>query len=156
MSLKVLGFVVVCAELYLIPNCHAQSFMDAIRETRPILDMRYRFERVDEDGKSDEALASTLRTRLGAETGTYFDFHVLLEGENVAHIGKDHFNDTVNRRADLPTVADPDTTELNQGYLAYVGIPFTTIKGGRFRAMSHALLKKARQAWLGFEARRPL
>ncbi len=23
-------------------------------------------------------------------------------------------------------------------------------------AMSHALLKKARQAWLGFEARRPL
>ncbi len=24
------------------------------------------------------------------------------------------------------------------------------------KAMSHALLKKARQAWLGFEARRPL
>lgn len=110
------------------------QFGEALFGGRFKIDMRYRFERVSQEGIGRDALASVLRTRFGYETGKFHGFQVYLEGENLAHLGNDRFNDTVNGLAGrFPTVADPDTTELNQGYLDYMGILDTKIRGGRFR-----------------------
>ncbi len=102
-----------------------------VKDAKPYIDLRYRFENVDQEGFSKDANASTLRTKLGYKTGSYHNFSALLEFENVTVIGNDHYNDTINGKTTLPTVADPESTEVNQAYLAYTGLPDTTIKLGR-------------------------
>ena len=41
------------------------------------------------------------------------------------------YNSIRNHKTQFPVIADPAEAELNQGWLAYSGLPDTTIKGGR-------------------------
>lgn len=102
-----------------------------IDDATPYIDVRYRFENVDQDGIAKDANASTLRTKLGYKTGKLHDFSATLEFENVTDIGNDAFNDTVNGKTQYPVVADPDGTEVNHAFLTYTGIPDTTLQVGR-------------------------
>ncbi len=100
---------------------------------KPIIDARYRLEVKDQDGFTKNAVASTLRTRLGFETGSFYDFKILVEMENVTNIGDDRFNSTTNGRTQFPVVADPDATEINRAQITYNGIDKTAITAGRQR-----------------------
>ena len=114
------------------PLAGAKSeFTKALTEGKPILDARYRYEYVDQDGLADEANAHTVRTRLGYETGKFKDFSALLEFENITDIGGEHYNDTINGKATYPTVADPEDTALNRLQLTYTGLPDTALVLGR-------------------------
>lgn len=108
-------------------------FVAAIVNGRPIADIRYRFEWKEQDGFAEEAFANTLRTRLGYETGEFHDFRILVEFENVAVLGDDHFNSTTNGQVQFPVIADPQATEVNRAQLVYTGIPDTAIILGRQR-----------------------
>jgi hypothetical protein len=88
--------------------------------------VRYRFETVDVDSPLKTANASTLRTRVGAETNTQLPVSVLVEGEDVHSIGDDRYNSTTNGRTDYAVVADPEATEVNQAYV--------TVRGSGWRA----------------------
>lgn len=103
----------------------------AIKAGKPIIDVRYRFEFKDQAGFADEAYANTVRTRLGYETGEFNHFKVLVEFENVATIGDDHFNSTTNGRSQFPVVADPNATEINRAQVTFTGIEKTPITVGR-------------------------
>jgi len=103
----------------------------AIKAGKPIIDVRYRFEWKDQQGFAQNAYANTIRTRLGYETGEYHNFKVLVEFENVASIGDDHFNSTTNGRAQFPVIADPDATEINRAQVTFTGIEKTPITVGR-------------------------
>lgn len=94
-------------------------------------EMRYRYETVDQDGISNKAKASTVRTNLGFKTGVYKDFQALIEGQIVRNIGADDFNDTTNGKTTYPIVADPDVAELNELWITYAGLPDTVVKVGR-------------------------
>ena len=83
------------------------------------LNLRYRFEYVDQDGIANTAKASTLRSRVTLVTPSYKGFSVLGEVDNVSYLGDDKFNSTANGRTDYPVVADPDGTDFNQFYLKY-------------------------------------
>ena len=85
-----------------------------------ILNMRLRYENVDQDGLPETASALTLRTRFGFETPQQSGFSLLLEGENTTHI-VDDFADTITPRPGYPVVADPEVTELNRAQLAWQG-----------------------------------
>lgn len=85
-----------------------------------ILDARLRSESVDQDGFGKDALALTLRTRLGYETPQWGGFRVLVEGENVTALDDD-YNSTTNRRTGYPVVADPEGTELNRAQITWTG-----------------------------------
>ncbi|MCZ6893376.1 MAG: alginate export family protein, partial [Gammaproteobacteria bacterium] len=111
----------------------AEGFVESILAGKPIINLRYRFEHVDQDGLPEDANASTLRSRLGYETQAYKNFYVLVELESVFSIGKERFNDTINGKSDFPVVADPETTELNQGFLNFDGLPDTSLRFGRQR-----------------------
>jgi len=115
------------------PALGAESLREALFEGRPILNVRYRYETVQQDGFVLDAHASTLRTRIGYEAQTFYDTYVLLEGENVSSIGAEEFNSTANGKTQFPVVADPDATEINQGFIHYAGIPSTQIRLGRQR-----------------------
>lgn len=108
-----------------------ESFVDAIKNGRPLINIRYRFEHVDQDGKPENAEAHTVRTKLGYVTAPFYDFSALLELENSLTIGGESFNNTVNRKTRYPVVADPEATEVNQAYLTYDGIEQTRLQAGR-------------------------
>lgn len=107
------------------------GIVGAIKAGKPLIDVRYRFEWVDNAAFSENAYASTIRTRLGYETGEYLNFKVLVEFENVASIGDDHFNSTTNGKPQFPVIADPDATEINRAQVTFTGIEKTPITIGR-------------------------
>ena len=81
---------------------------------RIILDARYRYEHVEQDGPLKDANAHTLRTRLGYQTATWHGLSGLLEVDDVRSIGGDHYNDTRNGRVAYGTVADSSGAAVNQ------------------------------------------
>jgi hypothetical protein len=101
---------------------------------KPVIDIRTRYEFADVDGL-DDSNAWTFRERLGLKTMAWNGFSALIEGEfsqaavddyNGGAPGADPFDPT------LSPIFDPETNELNQGYLQYEG--FDTIgKLGRQR-----------------------
>ena len=95
------------------------SISDWFRQGDLWFDARYRIETVDQDGFTEDAFASTLRTHLGFESADLNGFSVLAEIEDVSAIGNDQFNSTTNGRGEFPVVIDPEDTELNQAYVQY-------------------------------------
>ena len=102
-----------------------------VDDAKTSLAFRYRLENVDQDGFSKDATASTLRTTLNYQTGSLNDFSATLEFQNIAHIGNDNFNDTLNGKTEYPKIADPENTEINQSFLTYSGFENTDISLGR-------------------------
>jgi len=97
----------------------ADGINKAFSEGDISLNLRYRYEYVDQDGKPEDANASTLRSRITMKSGTVGGFMGLVEVDNVSYIGSDRFNNTENGKTDYPVVADPDYTEINQLFFSY-------------------------------------
>lgn len=96
------------------------SLADALAQSKVSLNARLRYEGVQQTGLLD-ANALTLRTRLGVTTAKFQGWQFSAEGENVSALDGDAYsqsglNPAAARRA---VVADPETTELNQLWLAY-------------------------------------
>ena len=111
----------------------AQSVVDAVKAGKPILEMRARYEGVDQAGLADEADAETLRTRFGWETGAWHGLKGLLEFEDVRAAGD--YNDGVPPTEPYPVVADPEVTELNRAQLTWTPAPAATVTLGRQRIL---------------------
>lgn len=97
------------------------TFQDFISKGKASLNLRYRFEHVDQDGIAKEAKASTLRTRLTLASADLNGFSILTEFDDVTAIGDDDYNSTANGNTSYTVVADPTGTELNQAYVQYAG-----------------------------------
>lgn len=108
------------------------STLAAEKQAGWTLDLRYRIESVDQAGLPEDALASTLRTRLGLASDEWKGWQGFIEFEDVHAIGVDDYNSTKNGKINYPVVADPEDTELNQAYLAY-GLDEGIVKLGRQR-----------------------
>ncbi len=93
--------------------------------------LRYRYELVDQDGFARNANASTLRTRLGLKTDLGRGLTFTVEGEDVLHLGPEHFNDTVNGRTAFPVVADPQDLMLNRIFGTWKATDWLTVDAGR-------------------------
>ncbi|MDX1692899.1 MAG: hypothetical protein R3208_03990 [Ketobacteraceae bacterium] len=93
------------------------------------LNLRYRLEQVDEDGRDKDALASTLKTRLTYTSQSFNNTQLLLEFDDVHVVGEQRYLDGEDR----PMIADPEGTELNQAALIYKGVTNTTITAGKQR-----------------------
>ncbi|HSW11861.1 MAG TPA: alginate export family protein [Solimonas sp.] len=112
----------------------------AVSGGTPNLDMRLRYENVDQElpaTLTEKASALTIRSRLGYTTGKWNGIDAQLEFENVTAIGDDDFQSTENGSkpdiAKYPVVADPEGSELNQAWIRYAGPAKTTVKVGRQR-----------------------
>ena len=112
----------------------ASPLIQALNETKLDLNVRYRYELVDDEGFARDANASTLRTAAGFTTGKFHDFFTRMQVQDVRKIGLDDFNDGTDRnpaRAQFPSVTDPEETDLLEAYLGYTGLENTTMKLGR-------------------------
>lgn len=105
-------------------------------EGKVSLDFRYRYEFVEDDRFAEDANASTLRTRLGFQSGVWRGWDFNLEVNDVRHILSSEFDaggGTTPDRGEYPLVADPKGTRLNTAYVNYTGIEDWGFKIGRQR-----------------------
>lgn len=109
------------------------TLSEAVLNGKPLVDIRLRYETVDQAGLPNNADATTVRARLGYETGSFEGFSLLVEGDFIIGPGPEDYNDTVNGRTTFPVVADPEDNQLNRAQLTYTGIPDTTLIVGRQR-----------------------
>ena len=108
----------------------AASLVEAVRSGKPILNLRPRYEFVDQDGRPEEANAYTLRTLAGWKTGAWKGLSGTMELIDVGRLN-DEYNDGQNGKTQYPVVADPDNTDVNQLYLDWAGLRATNIRAGR-------------------------
>lgn len=109
----------------------AAALGEALTGGKTTLQIRYRYEWVEQENIAASAGASTMRTQLGYATGDYHGVGAFLQFEDVRVIGDEHYNSTINGLTLYPVVADPESTEVNQAYVGYRGIPGTMFKLGR-------------------------
>lgn len=130
------GFVaaLVCLAWSADKALASEDWRDLYLDAKPVFDLRYRFEYVDQDGRSKDAKANTLRTRAGVETGRFFGIGAGFDVEWIEAIGSQKFNDTINGKTQFPVVPDPDDEQINQLYIVSEDtIPGTLLKLGRQR-----------------------
>ena len=87
----------------------------------PIIDLRLRYEGIDQANRPRNATAATIRARLGYQTGQYYGFSALAEFDFIQHLGPKHYFDSIGGGSPVlyPTIADPDMAALNRLQLTY-------------------------------------
>ena len=129
---KLVAMLLACAVAPTSGTVIADSLTEAFSEGSVKANILLRYETVDDDTRSRDADAVTLRTRLGYETGSFHGWKLFAEIEDVTAID-DSYNSTTNGNTQYPVVADPEETELNRLTLSYSGLADTWIKAGRQR-----------------------
>ncbi len=112
----------------------ATSLTKALSDSDVKFNLRYRYEAVDDGNTATEdAGASTLRSRLTLTSQKYNNLQVGIELDNVSVIGDENHNSGQNGMGDHAKVVDPESSEINQAWVAYTGLGDTTVKAGRQR-----------------------
>ncbi|MGI5310432.1 alginate export family protein [Rheinheimera sp. WS51] len=112
-------------------NDFTNTLSQALKESNLSADFRYRLEYVDQDNLLDEAIGSTLKSRLNIQSGTVSGFSGFIQLDNVSLIGNDHYNSTVNGNNQYSVIADPKGTDINQAFIRYKSTAGTTFTAGR-------------------------
>lgn len=131
-SRTIVPALIVAAGIVSAPTADAKTLVDAVKGGTPLINIRYRYENVDMDAMNKDAHANTVRTRIGYRTDWWQNLQVTVEFENITSVAKEKYNDTISGRP-YPVVADPEDTELDQGFVAFRGIKNTMITAGRQR-----------------------
>src|SRR5688572_16598222 len=106
----------------------------AFKGTKWILDTRLRSEDVEQAGIANDATATTLRARLGFETGKAWNTSLLVEGEAVVPLEDNYRPDPLDPfHSTYPVVADPESYAVNRFQLMNTSLPGTTLTLGRQR-----------------------
>jgi hypothetical protein len=130
-----------------------QEAWNWLKQGRPYLNTRYRFETFQRDGSpfTAHAYAPTLRLALGYETPSFRGFSAFAELEAVEITGHADYNDPTlpsQLRPNRPTILDPKSLQLGQGYVTWthsidhnklqltVGRQELTLNDGRFVSVS--------------------
>ena len=118
------------------PVLAADNLKDALVNGKFGLNLRYRFEHVEDDFRPGgmplkNANASTLRTAISYQSGDFRGFSTVLELEQVSRIFGGEFNEGLGASSRYATVVDPDGTELNQGYLQFLAPVDSELRVGR-------------------------
>lgn len=133
----------------------ANDFTTALKSGKATVDANLRYENVSDDTAAKDADALTLRTRITYTTGEFEGFSAVVGMEDVRVVaGIDDYNAAgLNGKPEYSVIADPETTELDQGYLAYkngmfggkIGRQVIALDGQRF--VGHVGWRQDRQTF---------
>jgi hypothetical protein len=121
------------------PLRSADSFGDVFEQGTVSLNARLRYEGVQQSNlRAADAL--TLRTRLGFTTAPWQGLKAMVEAEHIVAADGDRYsqaglNPAATGRA---VVADPETSEINQGYFAYTSGKTTATLGRQRLVLDNA------------------
>ena len=136
----------------------ADSFTEALTGGKAFGDFRLRYEAVEQDNPVDDASALTLRSRLGYSTADFEGFSATLEFEDNRIVGGEgdySVPKTGYKVGEYSVVADPEFTEIDQGFIQYktesltarLGRQVITYDGHRF--VGHVGWRQDRQTYDG-------
>ena len=134
--------IVVLLAVFVVAPAAAEEEVDALWAAltggKPDFAFRLRYEHVDDEAlragsKLDNADALTARATLGYRTGMFHKFSAYLQFEAVGALSDDYYDGprSSGTRNLVSTVADPEGTEVNQGYLTYTHDDKFSMKLGR-------------------------
>ncbi len=154
-----LALFLACGLGATLPVQAEDTFWPAITGGKLDFMARYRFEHVDDDLKTKDANANTLRLALGYRTGSIHGFRLYGQLEHIQALSEEKYFDLQNEKTSYPVIADPESTELKQAYLSYEGFSNTEIRVGRQiityrKAPFHRFIGTVlwRQNWQSFDA----
>jgi len=107
---------------------HGNSITEALSESTVKVNLRARYEGVDQDGIDKKAAALTLKSRITVNTGSYSNFSLGLEVDKVDAL-VDDYNSKTNGNTEYPVVADPQGTDVNQAFIKYANSGFSAVVG---------------------------
>jgi len=130
------ALLLAAAFIALGPQARADDsgLLGLLEQGNPLIDIRARYEGVDDKSKAFYADAYTTRARLGYETPAYVGFRLLAEMDAILDLNA-QFNSTRNGKSIYPTVADPEMAALNRLQLSYVSDYDTNLIVGRQRIL---------------------
>jgi hypothetical protein len=144
-----------------IQSTQANTFTEALTTGTANSDIRLRYEDVKQDNTAQNASALTLRTRLAYTTDSFSGFSAKVEMEdNRIVLGKGNYTvgPTGFNSGIYSVIADPEFTELDQGYIQYKSESFS-VKLGRqvitmdnHRFVGHVGWRQDRQTFDGLSA----
>lgn len=105
----------------------------AIQTGSPILELRTRYEHVEQANRPNDGDAFTLRTKLGWQTVKFANLQGLIEFEDVRQLGSEHYDTNVNGKTSYGQIFDPDVTELNRAQVVWTPASEYTVTLGRQR-----------------------
>jgi len=115
------------------PAHGAETLGEALREGDAIIDLRARYEAVEQAGFASDAEALTNRLRAGFQTAPLKGTAFLAEGVIVDDL-VDDYNSTTNGQTEYPVVADPaDFAAVNRLAIINKSLERTTLTFGRQR-----------------------
>jgi hypothetical protein len=131
---KSLGFAaVVTGAMLAAPVRAAETLGEALREGDVIVDLRARYESVEQGGFASQADAFTSRLRAGFQTAPLKGTSFLAEAVLIDDLVED-YNSTTNGHTQYPVVADPaDFGAINRLALVNKSLDRTTLTFGRQR-----------------------
>ena len=137
----------------------ADSLTKALDNGKAYANLNLRFENVEQDNAKKDADALTLRTRFGFKSAPVklFSFAIEFEDSRVV-AGNDDYHNANGKHSDYSTIADPETTELDQFYIQYkthnfsskIGRQVLTLDDHRF--VGHVGWRQDRQTFDGISA----
>ncbi|GAC15035.1 alginate export family protein [Aliiglaciecola lipolytica] len=122
-------------------NLHAaESITEAMTSGTAGVDLLLRYEAVDQDNAVEDASALTLRTLLSYKSASYKNFSANIEvedtrivlGQGDYTVGPTGYNSGI-----YSVIADPEHTELDQGYVQYSTEVFTAKVGRQVITMDN-------------------
>src|SRR5688572_9021980 len=117
------------------PAYGAETFEEALRQGDAIIDLRARYESVEQGGFASDAEAMTNRLRAGFQTAPLKGTAFLAEGVIVDDL-IDDYNSTTNGQTEYPVVADPtDFEAINRFAVINKSLERTTLTFGRQRIL---------------------
>jgi hypothetical protein len=116
-----------------VPVQAAETWEQALGEGKALVDLRARYEGVEQGGFDQQADALTNRLRVGFQTAPLKGTAFLAEGVIVGDL-VDDYNSTTNGRTEYPVVADPaDFAAINRLSVVNKSLERTTLTFGRQR-----------------------
>jgi len=115
-----LSLALIATSIISAPSAFANDsdLASALTDGKLSANFNLRYEAVEQDNAAKDADALTLRTRLNYTTGTFNGFSAVVELENSTAL-VDDYKDAIGNGNEFSVVADPDHTELDQGFIAY-------------------------------------
>jgi hypothetical protein len=140
----------------------AEGFTEALTSGKASVNLNLRYESVDQDNTLEDASALTLRTLLAYDTASYKGFSAKIEmedtrivlGQGDYTVGPSGYN-----VGQYSVIADPEHTELDQGFIQYkndifsakLGRQVITMDGHRF--VGHVGWRQDRQTFDALSAK---
>jgi hypothetical protein len=130
---KLVSLSVVASASLAAPAWGAETFGEALSEGKGTVDLRARYESVEQGGFVSTAEALTSRLRVGFQTAPLKGTAFLAEGVVINDLVED-YNSTTNGNTQYPVVADPaDFEAINRFALINKSLERTTLTFGRQR-----------------------